>query len=221
MTATKTPYSLTELVEAAPAERRGRVSLRRDLGITSFGVNAYHQAESGADVIREHDELGPGAGRHEELYLVVQGSCTFTVDGETVEAPRGTALFVPDPASTRRAVATEDGTTVVVVGGRPGEAFTISPAEAMGDFYRRYRDKDYAGALAECRTGLEVHPGNPLILYNVACMESLLGHSQEALAALAESLPVWPRAKELAADDEDLNALRGDPRFEALLAQGA
>src|SRR3954452_5381063 len=104
MTATKASYGVIALDEAAPAAaesgfglgtspgRRGRVYLRRDLGINSFGVNAFHQAAAGEEVIGEHDELGPGANRHEELYLVVTGSCTFTVDGETVEAPRGTAL---------------------------------------------------------------------------------------------------------------------------------
>lgn len=229
MTATKTPYSLIELAEAAPAAaergfglgtspgRRGRVYLRRDLGIEAFGVNAFHQAAGGEEVIGEHDELGPGANRHEELYLVVAGSCTFTVDGETVEAPRGSALFVPDPASTRSAVANEDGTTVVVVGGRPGEAFEISAGEAMGDFFRRYRAGEYADALDACRAGLELKPGNPLILYNIACLECLLGHREQALEALAPAVAGWPRFKERAAEDDDFASLRDDPSFQALL----
>ena len=40
-----------------------------------------------------NDEL-PSA--HEELYLVTAGAATFTVDGETVEAPSGTLVHVPD-----------------------------------------------------------------------------------------------------------------------------
>lgn len=229
MTATKTPYSVIGLREEGPAAaargfglgngpgRRGRVSLRQDLGIGSFGVNAFHQEVAGESVIGEHDELGPGANRHEELYLVVDGSCTFTVDGESVDAPRGTALFVPDPASKRSAVANEDGTTVVVVGGRPGEPFRISPGEAQGAFFRLYREKDYAGALEACREGLELYPGNALILYNVACLESLLGRSEEAFEALAPAVAGWPPFRELAAGDDDLASLRDDPRFEALV----
>jgi tetratricopeptide (TPR) repeat protein len=230
MTATKTPYAVIAIEEAAPAAaergfalgtssgRRGRVSLRHDLGIQSFGVNAFYQGVAGERVIGEHDELGPGANRHEELYLVLTGSCTFTVDGETVDAPRGTALFVPDPASKRAAVANEEGTTVVVVGGRPGEAFEISPGEAQGDFFRLYREQDYAGALEACRQALELHPGNGLILYNVACLESLLGRTEEALAALAPALEAWPAGKELAVGDDDLAPLRDDPRYQALVA---
>jgi tetratricopeptide (TPR) repeat protein len=215
MTATKAPYALISLDD--PGDRR-RTAIRRELGIESFGVNAYHQATAGERVIGEHDELGPGANKHEELYLVVSGSCTFTIDGQTVEAPRGSALFVQDPASKRSAVANEDGTTVVVVGGRPGAAFEISAGEAMGDFYAKYEQKDYAGALAACLEAIETHPGNPHILYNIGCFESLLGNKEEALDALSDALPAWPPFKELAKEDSDLDALRDDPRFQELVA---
>jgi len=208
-------------LDAAPgpdAGRRGRVYVRRDLDIGSFGVNAFYQATSGAWVIGEHDELAPAASGHEELYVVVQGGCTFTVDGEEVDAPRGTALFVRDPAAKRSARATEDGTIVLVVGGRPGEAFRPGPGEALGAFFRLYRNEDYEGALSACREALEAHPGNALILYNIACLESRLGHPDEALEPLGESLAAWPAYKELAADDDDLASLRDDARFQALVA---
>ncbi len=198
--------------------RRGRVFVRRDFDIGSFGVNAYYQAVSGARVIGEHDELGPGASAHEELYVVVAGGATFTVDGEEVDAPHGTAVFVPDPASRRSARATEDGTIVFVVGGRPGEVFKPGPGEATSEFFRLYRAEDYEGALAVLEEALEEHPGNALILYNIACMKSILGRPEEALDALTESVAAWPQYKENAADDEDLASVREDPRFQALLA---
>jgi tetratricopeptide (TPR) repeat protein len=231
MATNPTSYSMISLEEAAPAaaERgfglgtpqdagRGRVFVRRDLDIGSFGVNAFYQAAGGEIVIGEHDELGPAAGGHEELYVVVAGGCTFTVDGAEVSAPRGTALFVRDPAVKRSAVATEDGTNVLVVGGRPGEAFEPSPGEALAPFFRLYRNEDYEGALAVCRGALAAHPDNALILYNIACLESRLGHPEEALEPLAASLAASPAFKELAADDDDLAALRNDARFQALVA---
>jgi hypothetical protein len=197
--------------------RRGRVYIRRDLDITSFGVNAFYQAQSGAIVIGEHEEVGPGASGHEELYVVVEGGATFTVADEEVEAARGTAIFVR--AGTKRSArATEDGTIVLVVGGKPGEAWSMSPGESMSGFFGLYREKDYEGALAILRSALEDHPGNALILYNIACMESCLGHADEAWEPLTESLGAWPRFKELAAKDDDLEPLRADPRFEALVA---
>jgi tetratricopeptide (TPR) repeat protein len=234
MTTTKTSYSVISLEEAAPAAaqggfglgtatdpdagQRGRVYVRRDLDIGSFGVNAFYQATSGAWVIGEHDELAPGASGHEELYVVVEGHCTFAVDGEEVDAPRGTALFVREPAAKRSARATEDGTTVLVVGGRPGEAFEPGPGEALSAFYRLYREKEYEGALSACREALEAHPGNAMILYNIACLESRLGRPDKALEPLGESLAAWPEYKRLAADDDDLAALRDDARFQALVA---
>jgi hypothetical protein len=234
MATTQTSYSVLSLDEAASAAaergfgltatpgpeegRRGSVPLRRDFDIGSFGVNAFYQAATGAPVIGEHDELGPGASGHEELYVVVQGGCTFTVDGEEVAAPQGTAVFVRDPAARRSAQTTEDETIVLVVGGRPGEAFRPGPGEAAAGFARLYRNGDYEGALAACCVGLEAYPGNPLLLYNIACLESLLGHPDEALESLRESLAAWPEYKELAAGDDDLAALRDNERFQALIA---
>jgi tetratricopeptide (TPR) repeat protein len=231
---TTTSYSVLSLAEAGAAAaergfgldapidsetgRRGRVFVRRDLGIGAFGVNAFYQAISGAFVIGEHDELGPGASRHEELYVVVAGGATFSVDGEEVDAPQGTAVFVPDPTSRRAARATEDGTTVFVVGGRPGEAFEPGVGEAVSEFYRLYRAEDYEGALAVLQEVLEEHPGNALILYNIACMKSVLGSRDEALEALSESVAAWPRYKENAGVDDDFASIREDPRFQALVA---
>src|ERR1044072_3890447 len=77
--------------------RRGRVYIRRDLGIESFGVNAFYQGTTGALVIGEHAELGPAGSDPEELYVVVAGDCTFTVDGDELDAPPGTAAVVRAP----------------------------------------------------------------------------------------------------------------------------
>lgn len=233
-TATASSYSVITLGDAAEeaAERgfglggppnpedgrRGRVALRRELEIGSFGVNAYYQAQQGAPVIGEHDEVGPGSSGHEELYVVVEGACTFSVDGEEVSARRGTAVFVRNPAAKRGARATEDGTIVLAVGGTPGKAWSPSPFESMSGFFGLYREKDYEGALAILREALDAHPGNALVLYNIACMESCLGHTDAVWEPLNEALGASPAYKELAAKDEDLESLRSDPRFEALVA---
>ena len=48
------------------------------------------------------------------------GRATFTVNGDEIDAPAGTFVFVRDPAAKRTAIAEEAGTTVVIVGGKPG-----------------------------------------------------------------------------------------------------
>src|SRR5213082_3415631 len=98
--------------------------VRRTLGITGFGVNAY-RADRGERLIEEHEESGGGAGAHEELYVIVSGRATFNVDAAEIDAPTGTLVFVPEPTSRRGATSLVDGTTALVVGGPAG---TIRPS---------------------------------------------------------------------------------------------
>jgi hypothetical protein len=116
---------------AGPAEGlEGWLPLRHTLGIEAFGVNAWVGRNEGDEVIEEHDEINEDPARnHEELYLVIEGHATFTVDGREVDAPRGTLVFVKDPAIVRHAVARSSGTTVLAIGATPGTAFTPSPWE--------------------------------------------------------------------------------------------
>jgi hypothetical protein len=108
---------------------KGWLPIRHRFGIQAFGVNAWVGREAGDEVIEEHDELNEDpAENHEELYLVVDGHATFTVDGREVDAPRGTLVFV-EPSIARHAIAREPGTTVFAIGARPGAAFAPSPWE--------------------------------------------------------------------------------------------
>ena len=72
--------------------------VRKTLGVTAFGINAYTAASAGDEVVEDHDETQLG---HEEIYVVVAGRATFTVDGETVDAPAGTLVYLDDPAQQR------------------------------------------------------------------------------------------------------------------------
>jgi tetratricopeptide (TPR) repeat protein len=221
MATTETSYSVLSLEQAALADGEGDrrfVRLRRDFDIGAFGASASYQAKAGEHVIGEHDELGPGAGAHEELYVVVQGSATFTVDGDEVEAPQGTAVFVRDPGTKRGAVATKDGTIVLAIGGPRGEAYKIPAGGALGEFFLLHQAKDYEGAMSVCQEVLGEYPGNALVLYNIACLQNLLGQTDEALATLKTSTDSWAPYKEYAAKDEDFDSLRDDPRFQEIIA---
>src|SRR5262245_30302638 len=87
--------------------------IRATLGIRAFGTNAYVADAAGDDVVEAHIEKTG----HEELYFVARGAARFTLDGTDHEAPAGTYVFVPDPATHRHAVALEPGTTVLSFGG--------------------------------------------------------------------------------------------------------
>ena len=110
---------------AAPVWR----PVRHHLGIHAFGVNAWSAASAGDEVIEDHVEAKDSPSRHEELYFVASGRATFKVDGEEVDAPAGTFVFVPDPESRRGATAAEADTTVLSFGAAPGQAYTVSEWE--------------------------------------------------------------------------------------------
>jgi hypothetical protein len=110
-------------------------AVRMAFGIGSFGVSAY-VAEAAGDVLTsEHDEVKGSGTKHEELFFVANGHATFTVAGETIEAPAGTFVYVRDPALVRGATARERGTTLLAVGGEPGKIYEVSPWE------RKYVDR--------------------------------------------------------------------------------
>ena len=187
--------------------------VRMHFGISSFGVNAY-SADEGT-VIEEHDEIGPNAGRHEELYLVLSGQATFTLDGATVDAPTGTFVHVADPSTKRHAVADEPGTVVLVIGGQQGVPFSPSPWEVMAPAFDAYRAKDYATAVAKMRALAGDRPESASMLYNLACMEALAAEREHALEHLERAVKLDASFRELAREDEDFAAIRDEPRFVA------
>jgi tetratricopeptide (TPR) repeat protein len=186
------------------------IPIRKHLDIGAFGINAWVGDEVGGDIVSEHDE----ENGQEELYFVSSGHATFTLDGEEIDTPAGTLVFV-EPPTKRKAVAVEAGTTVMSIGAKAGEAFEVSAWEANAEMYPLYEAGDYEGAAAIIRAALERSP-EPSMYYNLACMEALQGHTEEAFAAL-EPIKDEPRFKEMAADDSDFDSLRDDPRFATLL----
>ena len=196
-------------------ERRGRsIPVREHLGIHAFGVNAYTPNEEGT-LINEHDESGSG---QEELYIVLDGKATFEVDGETVDAPAGTLVFVP-PNSQRKA--TGEG-TVLALGATPGEVYqAIDWGEAWplhSESMTAYREQRYADAVDAVRRGLERFPDQPGFNFNYACFSTLAGEiDDETFSRLRRSAELFPPFRKQARTDEDLAAVRDDPRFEEAL----
>jgi tetratricopeptide (TPR) repeat protein len=192
--------------------------VRRRLGIEGFGVNAWTAEEAGQEVVEHHDETGTGAGKHEELYIVVRGRARFQLDDEEFDAPVGTCVFVRDRTVRRGAYAEEPGTTVLATGGKPGEPFEVSPWESYFAAIPLSAAGDYDGAAAIIREALGRSPDNPSVLYNLACAESLGGRTDEALAHLARSVELNPSCAEWARDDRDFDPVRDDPRFASAIA---
>ena len=124
-------------------------------------------------------------------------------------------IIVADPALKRHAVAAEPNTTVLAIGGKPGEAFTPSAWEHYfaADAVAKGGDLDEAYDLL--MTGLAEHPGNPSILYNLACAESLGGRPLDALLHLQDAVRAKPEYAERARTDPDFDPIRREQGFPA------
>jgi hypothetical protein len=212
------PYSVVRLGEVEALPTFGKLKwkpLRRPLGVSAFGVNAYWAESAGDELIEEHDELGSGAGGHEELYVVLGGAARFTVAGEEFEATPGTVVFVRDPAARRGAVATEADTTALAVGGAPGRAYEVSPWEWVAEAIPAWKDGDYRSARETIENGLNEHPDNPGLLYDLACVEALDGQHDAAVDHLRRAVELKPEYAKDAQRDEDFASIRHREDFPA------
>jgi hypothetical protein len=175
--------------------------LRQAIGARIVGMNAYTAERAGQDVVEPHVEAEGGIG-HEEVYVVLRGRATFTVDGTEFDAPAGTVVRV-DAELHRHAVAAEDGTAVIALGGFP----TFQPSSS--EWIERARphirsDPERARAIVDdLRAERPDSPGLPIA-------EALLavgrGDHAAAIAAVEE---VRAEYREQLRADPDLGPLLG------------
>jgi len=188
--------------------------IRHHFGIRSFGVNAWTGREAGDRIINEHDEGGEDGD--EELYLVQRGRARFELDGEPVQAPVGTLVFVR-PDVKRTAFAEEPGTTIIALGGTPGKAYEPTGYEIWAPLGALYWEGRYAEAADRGRELIEAHPEYPALLYNVACCESLAGRTADAIEHLRLAIERGEGSRSLAVDDSDFDPIRDDAAFKELV----
>jgi mannose-6-phosphate isomerase-like protein (cupin superfamily) len=214
------PYGVARIDELDSYPIQGQQGLtwrpvRRRFDIRSFGVNAYTAAEAGQRVVEEHREQDG----HEELYVVLTGRATFTVEGEEHDAPAGTLVHCP-PGTLRSAFAAEPQTTVLGIGAKPGVVFEPSGWEWVFAGISLLDQGDEAGARAELQAGIEANPDAWQGYFNLACIEARLGNEDAALRELERAAERDQEAvAKFAPDDEDFASLKGNPRFLAITGQ--
>jgi hypothetical protein len=176
--------------------------VRAHLGLRAFGTNAYSAQNVGDDVVEPHTEDADAA--HEELYFVARGRATFILDGEEIDAPAGTYVFVPDTATHRHALAAEPGTTVLSFGGPA----TFTPSAWEWSFRAGpLVDTDPERAREIIEDGLGVHPESPGLRIHLARLELRAGNEKQARKLLRKALERQPEAEELVREDAELAAL--------------
>ncbi len=100
------------------------------------------------------------------------------------------------------------------------ETVRVAPNDAgawlqLGAASRRLGDSERAHAAY--RRAAELRPDWWIPRFNQACLWSIEGELDRAFADLAAAIALDPRAAHAARDDADLESLRRDPRFAALL----
>ena len=186
--------------------------VRHHFGITSFGVNTWTGRDAGDRIINEHDE----ADENEELYVVLQGRAVFELDGERVDAPAGTLVFA-HPGVKRTAFAEEPETTIIALGGTPGQAYEPDGWELWAPLRPLYEKGEYAEVADRARVLVEAHPQYADLFYNLACCESLAGRTTDAVDHLRRAIDMSERSRALAKDDSDFDPIRNDPAFRELV----
>lgn len=188
--------------------------IRRALGISAYGINAY-TGDTGEHVVEEHAESRFG---HEEVYVVVSGSARFTLADAEHDVLAGGFVYVRDPNTKRAAVALEDGTAVLAIGGKPGAHepsawewwFAASPHRTRGEFDR---------GLEIVREGLAERPDDPERHFQVACYEAFSGNRDEALARLRFAVEREDGLRGWAQGHPAFETLRADPEFLAIAGE--
>ncbi len=85
--------------------------IRRTLEIESFGVNEI-ELPPNSETYPEHDETKTN---HDELYIVLEGSATMTIDGETLGLVPGHYVYVT-PESKHHIAPGSSGLRYVAIG---------------------------------------------------------------------------------------------------------
>jgi mannose-6-phosphate isomerase-like protein (cupin superfamily) len=186
--------------------------LRRQLGFRAFGINVWSADATGDKLVPPHEE----DSEQDELYVVVRGTARFTIGEETSEAPAGTLIHVR-AGTFRVATAAEADTMILVAGGKEGEAFEPGGWENVHIAFALLDAGDAAAGraiLESAEVPDEYQWGKH---YNLACYDAMAGELDAAFEHLRAAVELnGDQVMNWLPHDTDLDALRGDPRFEEL-----
>ena len=116
----------------------------------------------------------------------------------------------------RGAIAEEDGTVVLVVGGTPGKAYEVSAWEAAGDAYPLWEDGKHEEAREILARSPRSTPTPGSCSTTSPASRPLLGEPEPALDHLRRSIELEERFREFARTDQDFDADARRPEFREL-----
>jgi len=108
----------------------------------------------------------------------------------------------------RHARAEEPDTSVLAVGGPRDAAYEPSSWEHAFAAEKHRVLGDYEAMATEIAIGVEQHPDDAGLLYDLGCAEALAGRPEDALEHIRRALELKPQFADHAQTDPDLVSLR-------------
>jgi hypothetical protein len=139
----------------------------------------------------------------------------FELDGDRVDARAGTVVYAP-PRMKRRAFAEEPGTAIIAIEGTPGEAYVPRGRELWSPLFPFYEAGEYAEVAERLRVLVDASPTYSMLIYNLACCESMCGRTTDALDHLRRAIEMSEEFRSSAQSDSDFDPIRDDPGFKEL-----
>ncbi|HNW59726.1 MAG TPA: DUF1028 domain-containing protein [bacterium] len=88
---------------------------------------------------------------------------------------------------------------------------------AWNEGWTLFTQKQFAAALPKIEHAALLAPQNPELLYDLAVIRLAAGRREESLVALRHAVTINEKLKKQAYQDNDMAALRSDPRFQQLV----
>ena len=82
-----------------------------------------------------------------------------------------------------------------------------------------YDRGEHAELSARLRDLIADNPQYPMLVYNLACSESLSGRTTEAIDHLRRAIDAWEKHRVDAREDSDFYPIRDEPSFKALIGE--
>jgi mannose-6-phosphate isomerase-like protein (cupin superfamily) len=115
-------YSAKRISDMETKYGGGFVLARAELGATAFGFQVIQMPPDFSDY-PDHDHAETN---QEEVFAVLGGSGWMEIEGERVEMEPEMLIRV-GATTKRKVIAGPQGIRMLVIGGSPGEAYTINP----------------------------------------------------------------------------------------------
>ena len=120
-------YAVRRIDEMEAIVRGSFKKARAELGVSSFGIQVIDMPPN-VDAYPEHDHSQDG---QEEVYVAMRGGGEIEIDGERHPLDPETMVRV-SAGTNRKLYPGDEGMRVLVIGGVPGQAYSIRDFTELG-----------------------------------------------------------------------------------------